>query len=99
MATSTLTGLSKKSRLRRVVFSIRFGGAKEVVLTGEFNGWALEGVRLNPVGDGRWSTILHLAPGEYQYRLLVDGEWCDPPGADRRVPNPFGSDNCLLIVP
>jgi hypothetical protein len=42
--------------------------------------------------------VLNLAPGEYQYRLLVDGEWKDHSEAKRRVPNAFGSENCVLTV-
>ena len=99
MATKTLPGASKKSGLKRVAFLTRLEGANEVILTGDFTGWSREGARLSPVGDGRWSTILHLAPGEYQYRLLIDGEWRDHPEAERRMSNAFGTENCLLVVP
>ncbi len=42
--------------------------------------------------------MLELAPGEYQYRLIVDGEWRDHSEATRRVANSFGTQNCVLIV-
>lgn len=74
-------------------------GAKEVIVTGDFCGWTKEGIRLSSSGNGQWETILQLAPGEYQYRLLVDGRWQDHPSAKKRVPNPFGSENCVLAVP
>ncbi|MBI3858582.1 MAG: hypothetical protein HY293_23090, partial [Planctomycetes bacterium] len=43
-------------------------------------------------------TALDLPPGEYEYRLIVDGVWRDHPGAAKRVPNPFGTENCVLVV-
>jgi 1,4-alpha-glucan branching enzyme len=71
----------------------------EVTVTGDFTGWARAGIPLIFKGYGIWETSLLLAPGEYQYRLLVDGRWQDHPEARKRVPNPFGSQNCVLDVP
>jgi 1,4-alpha-glucan branching enzyme len=84
--------------LRPVVLSIRAEGAQEVIVTGDFSQWAMDRVRLEHSGDGEWKTTLELAPGEYQYRLLVDGQWRDHAEAPRRVPNPFGTENCVLTV-
>lgn len=84
--------------LRRVRFLTKIERAEEVVLTGDFTNWAKDRIKLHPIGSGEWETVLHLAPGEYQYRLLVDGEWRDLPGAARRVPNAFGSENGVLTV-
>ena len=84
--------------LRRVRFLTKIEGAKEVVLTGDFTKWAKDQVKLHPIRSGEWEAVLNLAPGEYQYRLLVDGEWRDHPEASRRVPNAFGSQNGILTV-
>lgn len=84
--------------LRQVVLSVRAEGAQEVVATGDFSQWAMDRVRLENGGNGDWKTTLELAPGEYQYRLLVDGQWRDDPNAEKRVANPFGTENCVLIV-
>jgi hypothetical protein len=73
--------------------------AKEVVATGDFTSWSLEGIRLKRRPDGTWATGLQLAPGEYQYRLRVDGQWENNPAAERRAANAFGSENDVLIVP
>ena len=51
-----------------------------------------------PVGDGRWLKELILAPGVYEYRLVVDGEWMPDPRASETVPNPFGEMNSVLKV-
>jgi hypothetical protein len=84
--------------LRRVPLRVRAEGAKEVVLTGDFTQWAKDKVRLTPAAGGEWTTSLELAPGEYQYRLIVDGEWRDHAEAAQRVPNSFGTQNCVLVV-
>lgn len=84
--------------LRKVPFTARLDGAREVLLTGDFTNWSGGALALSPRSDGAWSATLQLAPGEYQYRLLVDGQWRDHAEAQRRVPNPYGSENCVLTV-
>ena len=86
------------SALKKISLRIRAEGAKEVVVTGDFTQWAKDKVRLTPAAAGEWTTQLELAPGEYQYRLIVDGEWRDHPEATRRVANSFGTQNCVLTV-
>jgi len=80
------------------VLSTRMGSAKTVAVSGDFNGWDPIGIPLTRNEDDTWAVRLDLPPGEYQYRLLVDGDWHDHPEAARRVPNPFGGHNCVLLV-
>jgi 1,4-alpha-glucan branching enzyme len=87
-----------KPAVRDIAFAVRFDQAREVVVTGDFTAWSREGLRLTSGGSGNWGTTLKLVPGEYQYRLIVDGEWRDDPSAPKRVPNPFGSENGVLTV-
>ncbi len=83
---------------RRVRFSVRLPQADEVAVTGDFSGWGPEGILLHHDGQDEWYVVLELPPGEHQYRLRVDGEWRDDPGAIRRVPNPFGTENSVMLV-
>lgn len=83
---------------KRVVLVVDAREATQVVVTGDFTGWSPEGVPLARGSQGEWHAILELAPGEYQYRLKIDGEWKDHSTAEKRVPNPFGSENCVLLV-
>jgi len=87
-----------KTKARKVRFAVRLPQADEVVLTGDFNGWSAEGIPLHHDGRDEWYTQLQLEPGDYQYRLRVDGDWRDNPEASRKVPNPFGTQNCVLTV-
>lgn len=85
--------------LRRVEFLTRLDGEhRDVILTGEFNGWSREGVRLVNGSGGEWRGSLQLRPGVYQYRLIVDGNWWDDPANGDRVWNDQGSQNCVLRV-
>jgi 1,4-alpha-glucan branching enzyme len=84
--------------LKRIPFLVLRGKVREVIVTGDFTGWTDEGIRLKRGPNGDWTTTLKLAPGEYQYRLRVDGVWEDHAEASKHVPNPFGTRNCVLTV-
>lgn len=83
---------------KRVTLVVPRLEAADVVATGDFTSWSREGVRLKRRSDGGWSAAVTVAPGEHQYRLLVDGEWRNNPAAKRRVPNAFGSENDVFVV-
>ena len=69
-----------------------------VSLAGNFTNWDQAPVSLRKSKDGLWQTTLSLAPGNYEYRLLVDGQWQDDPQCPARVANPFGTQNCVRTV-
>jgi 1,4-alpha-glucan branching enzyme len=60
--------------------------AKTVTVAGEFSNWSeLPMTRDN---SGTWSRTLHLKPGYYGYKLVVDGEWVlDPTNPSRKTVN------------
>jgi 1,4-alpha-glucan branching enzyme len=91
---------SKRPAGRRPVrLEVLAAEAHEVFVSGDFTEWSEGQLRLTRDAEGVWSATLELSPGEYQYRLKIDGEWRDDPRAKKRVPNAFGSENCVLIVP
>jgi hypothetical protein len=98
MAKQQVAKEPKKAAKRTVTLRAEVGEAREVILTGDFTAWANDQVRLAKGRNGEWTGTIDLAPGEYQYRLLVDGKWRDDPAAATRIPNPFGSSNCVLKV-
>jgi len=75
------------------------GPAREVRVAGDFNGWEPDRdvvTRREP--DGTWEKVVHLDPGSYEYRLVVDGEWQPDPANQARVPNALGGDNSALHI-
>jgi len=99
MAKLKLDRVPSQRAVRQVPIVVNAEGASEVSITGDFTEWSEEGIALRRSGNGEFRTVLQLEPGEYQYRLLIDGEWKDDPRAPRRVANPSGTENCILEVP
>ena len=72
--------------------------ASAVAIAGTFNEWHPDASPMVAVGGGRWLKELVLAPGVYEYRLIVDGKWMPDPKATETTPNPFGEMNSVLKV-
>jgi 1,4-alpha-glucan branching enzyme len=88
-----------KAGKRRVTFKVRAPSAREVFVVGDFNNW---NTQLHPLGkdeEGFWKVTLYLAPGKYEYKLLVDGRWWEGARDGKSVQNLFGTLNRLLVVP
>ena len=89
---------SKKIQKKRITFKLEASEAKEAHLAGDFNSWDAKKHAMKRDNKGRWSKIVTLAPGMYEYKFLVDGEWQNDPSNDQVVPNSFGTLNNLLNV-
>ena len=83
---------------RKVTFACHAPEAQAVSLAGCFTNWDQAPVGLKKRQGGLWETTIPLAPGTYEYRLIVDGQWQDDPQCPTRVPNPFGTENCVRTV-
>jgi len=81
-----------------VRFEFTHPTATSVCVAGSFNQWRPEAKTLHPEGGGRWHKETVLAPGAYEYCLVVDGQWMPDPLAKESVPNPFGGRNSVLNV-
>jgi len=83
-----------------VRFDRFFPDAREVSIAGSFNGWqpAAAPMQRFGTGCGQWKVDLHLKPGRYEYRFVVDGTWTDDPFARTFVPNPFGTRNAVFVL-
>jgi chromosome partitioning protein len=87
---------------REVVVEFRDPGAADVRIAGDFNGWVPDRDVLSSSrqeGETRvWRKVLHLPPGTYEYRYVVDGEWREDPANPERIPTSMGPPNSLLVV-
>jgi len=82
----------------RVTFALAEPEARTVDLLGDFTDWQARAMRRLP--EGVWRVAVELPSGrEYSFRYLVDGvHWINDPSADRYVPNPFGSENSMVVT-
>ncbi|MBI4279278.1 MAG: isoamylase early set domain-containing protein [Armatimonadetes bacterium] len=72
--------------------------APRVSVAGDFNGWDVTAMPMMRAPDGSWRATIDLPPGEYQYKFYVDGTWWNDPHDHKRLPNPWGSENSVIIV-
>jgi chromosome partitioning protein len=81
-----------------MLFTVEAPGASEVALAGDFNGWT-ELVKMNDDDeDGVWVAIASLAPGVYQYKFVVDGEWKPDPSNPVSVDDSHSGKNSVVVV-
>jgi len=89
---------AKKTAHEKVIFEFSAPQAQEVFLAGDFNDWATGMNLMKKDKKGVWKATLPLAPGRYEYRFLVDGQWENDPSCFCCVANQFGSMNCVRTV-
>ena len=87
---------------KEVLIQFQDERAGDVRVAGDFNGWVPDknvASRVEVNGPSRvWTKVLQLAPGTYQYRCVIDGEWCIDPGNPDSVAGPMGHPNSVLHV-
>ncbi len=88
----------QKTEKQKVTFSFSAPQAQSVAVLGDFTGWEQAPISLKKDKTGIWKKTVSLAPGSYQYRLKVDGQWQDDPQCRNRQPNQFGGQNCVCVV-
>ena len=90
---------SNTAEVKPVKIMFLADNARDVSLVGDFNGWGIEPLILKNIKNGTWEAELKLAPGTYQYNLIVDGKkWVANPNASAHVPDGFGGTNSVVIV-
>lgn len=91
-------GIAKQLPERILTFSLYAPHAGCVSLAGDFNAWNPDVHPLEKASDGLWERVVSLPPGRYEYKFVVDGQWHDDPRCDAYTPNPFGGQNCVVIL-
>ncbi len=75
--------------------------ADSIHLVGDFNQWNTQSHPMKQRhSDGVWTPTLTLDAGrEYQYRYLLNGtDWQNDWQADHYTPNPYSSDNSVVVT-
>jgi len=82
-----------------VTFSVKAAPGAEVWLAGTFNNWQVGERRLvDKSGAGDYTVSLMLAPGEHQYKFVINGVWTLDPANGDWVANDVGSLNSVRRV-
>tara|TARA_R110002072_G_scaffold145460_1_gene292009 strand:- start:160848 stop:161138 length:291 start_codon:yes stop_codon:yes gene_type:complete len=95
MTESTTTGTA---------FQCHAEEAQAVFLAGTFNDWQPDATPMEKDESGKWSVELDLVPGRYEFKFVVDGQWCCEPNCHasgecpKCVPNEFGTMNRFVDV-
>jgi len=80
------------------IFSLEdFPNAKNVVVTGSFNGWSEVNNRM-VWKDDAWVFPMFLDPGKHTYKFIVDGKWILDPDNSLYEGNEFDTDNSILWI-
>jgi 1,4-alpha-glucan branching enzyme len=85
----------------KVTFELAPGtGAKSAVVVGDFNGWDPSATPMKRKRDGSFAASVNLEAGrDYRFRYWLDEtRWENDVHADRLVPNPFGTQDSLIVV-
>lgn len=72
--------------------------ANQVMLSGNFNNWRAGELPMNRTEDG-WALDYVLAPGNYEYKFVVDGQWMQDPGNPLRIGADLNSNSLLTVQP
>ena len=89
----------KGSQTAQVRFFYQAAPGHTVSLSGVFNDWdPVKTPMVYSAAEGGYSCTLSLAPGNYEYKLVVNGEWLQDESNPDFVSNDFGTLNSLVKV-
>jgi hypothetical protein len=73
--------------------------AASVSVVGSFNNWSPDNAHMRRNEKGEWELNVHLAPGRYAYRFLINNseQVLDPHAADKE-PDGYGGHHSVLVV-
>ena len=94
----TIDNLDDDQESKKVIWDYGNFAGKDVKIAGEFNDWIPDRGIKTFNGNGDLKKELYVTPGQYQYRIVVDGKWQDDPYNPNRVKNKFGGNNSLLNI-
>ena len=81
-----------------VEFSYLAPAAKKVCLAGKFNSWNTNSLPMKKDKNGTWRISIKLQPGRHEYKYFVDGAWAQDLPCSDKIPNAFGTFNCIRAV-
>jgi 1,4-alpha-glucan branching enzyme len=92
------TASAIQGREQAVEFTYYAPAAKKVCLAGKFNSWNTNSLPMKKGKDGMWRISIKLQPGKHEYKYFIDNAWAQDLPCSDKVPNPFGTYNCIRAV-
>ena len=90
---------SAKPAKKAATFTVHAEKGKAVYLAGSFNEWSTTAKKMAyKAKEGIYAATVQLAPGEYQYKFVIDGTWCADPENVNAVKNDQGTFNSVITV-
>ena len=86
------------SNLQKVVLSFQNHQQHDIQIAGEFNEWIADKDVQTITENNITHKVFYVEPGDYQYRLIVDGKWRNDPTNPRQALSALGIHNSLLHV-
>jgi len=93
-----LANAGVKDTVTGIEFSYEAPNAQAVYLAGDFNEWNTTGTPLSKDKNGVWKTVLKLAPGKYQYKFVVDGNWLFDQDNPNLADDGYGGSNSVVEI-
>ena len=88
-----------KPAKKTVTFTVHAERGKSVYLAGSFNDWSTKAKKMAyKARSGIYAATVQLAPGDYQYKFVIDGTWCADPENENAVKNDQGTFNSVVTV-
>ncbi len=86
---------------KRGAYTLKYApaeGVQNVFAAGSFNNWSSGALEMKKDEHGVYSAEIAVEPGEYQYKLVVDGKWIADPGNPNTASDGFGGKNSVISV-
>ena len=92
-------GKADKNGMITVCFSYAAEPGHSVSLAGVFNDWDPARLPMKySAAKKLYSCSIKLAPGNYEYKLVVDNKWLLDEGNPNFVTNDFGTLNSVIVI-
>jgi 1,4-alpha-glucan branching enzyme len=82
-----------------VRFAFMIPTDQTVCLVGDFNDWDELSHPMRRCPDSTHCLEVKLRAGEYEYKFKVGAVWYNDDYAHKYVPNPWGSENSVVVIP
>jgi hypothetical protein len=79
-------------------FSLKRPDLDEVRVTGTFNKWDSEGIRMTKDEKGTWAVTVPIEPGRVLYKFYIDGEWVPDPDVAEQADDGQGGYATPFVV-